>query len=88
MTPEEKELLQKTYELSEENNKILHSLRRSNRVRSFFRIVYWVLIICVSVGAFYYIQPYVNVVIKAYQGIQNDINTFKTTTGSIMDRFK
>ncbi len=74
MNPEEKELLQKVHDLSEENSRILHGIRRSHRWATIFRIFYWIIIIGVSVGAFYYIQPYIDSVMKAYKGIQTGIN--------------
>jgi hypothetical protein len=80
MNPNEKELLQKTYELTEENNKILRGIRRSNRWSTLFRVFYWIVIIGISIGAFIYIQPYVDSVMKAYNSIQNDLNTVKSVT--------
>ena len=64
MTPEERMLLDRTLKLAEENNEILRSMRRSNRISSFLRILYWIIILGVSVGAFYYIQPYVNSLVE------------------------
>jgi hypothetical protein len=83
MNPQDKELLEKTYELANDNNKILHGIRRSNRWNAFFRVVYWIIIIGVSVGAFYYVQPYLNAAIKAFGTIQTDINSVKTVTNKI-----
>ncbi len=60
MTPEERSLLERTHEMTEENNKILRSLRRSRRISLILSISYWVLIIGLSVGAFYFIQPYID----------------------------
>ncbi len=60
MSPEEKSLLERTYKLCEENNTILLSLRRANRIGTAVKIFYWVVIIGLSVGAFYFIQPYIN----------------------------
>ncbi len=66
MQPEERELLQRTYALVEENNKILRKMRRSALVTSVFQIFYWVVIIGLSFGAFYFIQPYINNIVGAY----------------------
>jgi hypothetical protein len=60
MTPEERSLLERTASLAEENNQMLRSLRRSNRISMAMRAVYWVLILIVSFGAYYLIQPYVD----------------------------
>jgi predicted MFS family arabinose efflux permease len=59
MTPEERSLLERTAALAAENNKILRSIRRSNRWSAVMRVIYWVLIIGVSFGAYYYIQPWI-----------------------------
>ncbi len=69
MNPEEKQLLQKTFELTEENNKILRHIKMQNRWAMIMRIAYWVLIIGASVGALYFIQPYIDSVMKAYSGV-------------------
>ncbi len=83
MNPNEKELLQKTYELSQENNHILKGIRSSNRWSAFFKAFYWIIIIGVSVGAFYYVQPYVDVAMKAYKSVQGDFSKVKSVVNSI-----
>ena len=75
MNQEEKELLQKTYELSEENNKILHGLRRVNRWSYTMKIFYWVFIIMIAFSAYFYVQPYVEILDNAYNNIRNNVNT-------------
>ena len=83
MNPEEKELLQKTYDLSKENNRILHGLRRSNRYSTILSVFYWIIIIGVSVGAFVYLQPYIDTLTKTYGSLQTDFNNIKSVTGKI-----
>jgi hypothetical protein len=58
MNPEERSLLEKTYQLVEENNRLLSSMRRMSRINLGMRITYWVIIIGLSLGALYFIQPY------------------------------
>jgi len=82
MNPNEKDLLQKTYELSKENNDILKGIRSSNRWSAFFRIFYWLIIIGISVGAFYYVQPYIDVAMKAYSSIQGDLKNVKSVVNT------
>ncbi len=60
MSPEDRSLLEKTYALMEENNKILLSMRKVARIHLGLRVFYWVLIIGISVGALYFIQPYID----------------------------
>ena len=83
MNPNEKELLQKTYELSQENNNILKGIRSSNRWSTFFKFFYWIIIIGISIGAFYYIQPYINIANKAYQSIQGDLSKVKSVINTL-----
>ena len=57
MTPEEKSLLERTYKMAEETNAIVRLMRRTNRYSTIARVSYWVVIILLSFGAFYFIQP-------------------------------
>lgn len=83
MTPEERELLEKSVNLAEENNKILHSLRRSMRWARFMSILYWVFIIGASVGAYYFIQPYVDQMLSVYGEAKNSVDNM----GSLLKSF-
>lgn len=83
MEQDEKQLLQKTYDLAKENNKILRGIRRSNRWSAFMRIVYWLLIIGASIGAFYFIQPYLNAATNAYKSLESGLNNVKSVTNKI-----
>ena len=85
MTPEEKELFKRSIVLSEQNNDILRSIRRSMRLSHFMSILYWVFIIGSLVGAYYFIEPYVNAIKGAYGGAQTSLNDdFK----NIVNKFK
>jgi hypothetical protein len=64
MDPELKELLQTTLNTVEENNRMLRRMRRAQKVASFMRFLYWILIIGIAVGAFYFLQPYVDSIMK------------------------
>ena len=58
MGPEDKIKLDQILRMTEENNAILRRMHRQATVGSIIRIIYWVLIIGVSVASYYYIQPY------------------------------
>ncbi len=60
MSPEERSILVRTHELAEENNKILKALNRRAKFSTALRVTYWIVVIGLSVGAFYFIQPYLN----------------------------
>ena len=75
MTPEEKILLNKTFEIAEENNKMLRSLTRSMKIARIMSAVYWIFIIGSAVGAFYLIQPYVESLTATYNNASNSLNS-------------
>ena len=87
MDPEIRKLLERTSELAEENNKILRSMRRSQRISSIIRFIYWAFIIGSAVGIYYLIQPYFTEVMEMYGSIsatQQKLNN----TNSIEDLLK
>ena len=86
MTPEEKSLLERTYTLSVENNLILRSMRRTARIAAVMRVIYWVVIIGLSIGAYYVIQPYVNMLIDSLMQLQGSVKSIQgmqDSSGSI-----
>ncbi|MCX6719231.1 MAG: hypothetical protein NTZ38_02545 [Candidatus Taylorbacteria bacterium] len=78
MTPEERSLLERTYKLSVENNDILHGINRSNKISSIMRAIYWVIVIGISVGAYYYVQPYVNPMMKLYGEVMDNVGNLSS----------
>ena len=77
MNEEERELLNKVAQTVEENNAILHGIRRSMRLSSIMRWIYWIVIIGASVGAFWLIQPYLNAIGGGAPGISNVLQQYK-----------
>lgn len=66
MDPESRKLLVDTYKLTKENNQMLLRIRRGQRLAHISRIAYWIVIIGVSYGAYYYVQPYLNSLLGYY----------------------
>ncbi len=56
-------------------------MRRSARWQSTFQILYWVLIIGLTFGAFYFIQPYINSLTGAL-GDVSSLSGSQTSGGS------
>jgi hypothetical protein len=83
MDPESKKLLEDTFALAKENNKMLHSVLRYIRISRTMTIIYWVIIIGSAVGAYYFIQPYVDQLIGIYGGAKSGLDDF----GSMLDNF-
>jgi hypothetical protein len=76
MEPEEREMLKKTLELSQENNKMLHSIKRDMFWGRVVRVIYWIIIIGAAIGIYYYIEPYLNGAIDAYGNVKGDLQSF------------
>jgi Trk-type K+ transport system membrane component len=74
MEPKEKRLLQETARLTEENHKLLKKINRSLKWGRIFRILYWVIILGTTFGAYYFIQPYIEQFINVYSGIRGGVS--------------
>ena len=83
MNPEERALLVKTAEMATENNKMLHKMRRAAHWSTAFRIVYWVLIIGLSFGAYVAIQPYINQLQGIVGSIQKDVGAVSNVANQL-----
>lgn len=77
MDPESKKLLEKTYELTEENNRMLHKVRSVQRRTAMFQTVKALIVLGISIGAFYFLQPYVD-----------SFRDFIHETGMTIEKFK
>ncbi len=76
MEPEEREMLKKTLELAQENNKILHSMKRSLFWGRVVRGIYWLIIISAAVGIYISIDPYINGAVDTYGSIKSFLKSF------------
>jgi len=81
MTPEEKSLLERTYKMAEENNKILLGMRRSQRIGTVMRLLYWIMIIVATIDSVYFAKIYINSLTSALTG--ND-----SSNKSLIDTYK
>jgi hypothetical protein len=52
--------LQKILQQSEENYAVLKKLQRAERMRTIFRVLYWLIVVLIALGSYYVIQPYIN----------------------------
>lgn len=69
MTPEEHQMLVEIREAVAVNSREVKLMRRSARIGNIMRIVYWLFIIGLSVGALYFLQPFVDTAKDAYSQI-------------------
>lgn len=67
-----KELVKRQAQLNADTNKVVHSMRRSQRVHTLMSLLWWLLILGVSAWSYYtYVQPYVGQIIGAYNTTQD-----------------
>ena len=74
MDQEEKELLRRILETTQKNNKMLSSIKQSMLWSRIFTYVYWIIILGTAVGVYYYLQPYIDDLLKVYGGFKGNIN--------------
>lgn len=84
MDENEKELLERTYELTKDTNDKVSRLYRSYRWGRAFKIFYWLVIIGLSVGAYWLIQPYIEQLGQAYSGLGNTVETIHNTSQNLL----
>ena len=69
MTPEERSILEETNAIARENNEILKKIRRNQKASTFIRLLYWAVVLGLAAGAYYFIEPYVNVLKETYSSL-------------------
>lgn len=78
MDADESKKLDRVLALSEENNRIIKSVLRNLRWSRMFTVLYWLVLIAISVGAFYYFQPYLDKLLTTYGSIENSVKNVNT----------
>ena len=70
MDEEGKKILRENLKFSRDNHRILKGLQRNMRWSRGLRVVYWLVIIGGALGAYYYIQPFVDSLREGFGSIQ------------------
>ena len=52
-----KSLLEENLALTKENNAMLKRIRSAQRMAMIYRVIYWIVILGMTFGAYYFIQP-------------------------------
>lgn len=74
MDMETQELLKRTLTLAEENNKLLKKMEVQAKWSMYYYILKWVLFIAFTAGAYYYVRPYFDELLKIYQQLNEGVN--------------
>jgi hypothetical protein len=77
MDPELKNKLDNIQSLAEDNNKMLKKIRRGQRWTSFLQAIYWLIIISLGIGAFYFLEPYIDQMRGFINNTGDTINSIK-----------
>ena len=75
--------IEEILELTKENNKILRTMRRSQRMTSLFTFVYWAVILGSIFGVYYYFQPTIQKYMKVFQSSVGILQSFEGKAGAI-----
>lgn len=67
--------LQQVKKLAEDNNRMLRRLYHGLWWSRLWSLVYWLIVIGFALGAFYFLQPYLQKLQQAYSGLQSEVNT-------------
>ncbi|MEK7080859.1 MAG: hypothetical protein AAB902_00470 [Patescibacteria group bacterium] len=88
MDPESKKLLEETFALAQENNKMLHKVRSVQKWATFWRTLKIVVVIGIALGSFYYLEPYLNKIADLYNSISGTGQKLNESGGSFQDLLK
>lgn len=83
MEPESKFKLEELFKMVEENNKLLKKMKRTQEIGQLMRVIYWLVILGTALGAYYFVQPYVDQVKDLYGGASDTVNGFGSLFGGI-----
>lgn len=72
MDPEIKRKLDILTAKVDENHRLIKKIRNRQRTAAMIKVIYWVLIIGIALGAYYYVKPLYESLVNAYtQGSEN-----------------
>lgn len=75
--------MQKNLEASQESLGILKKMRRAQVWGGVFQFLKWGVIIGVSLGAYVFLEPYIQSVLSAYDSLNSSLNDIQNTTQNI-----
>ena len=81
-----KKLLEDNIALNKENNEMLLKLIKAQKWQMIYRIFYWAIIILSTVGAFYFIEPYLGNIFSLYTGGAGNISNISDITNSLSNQ--
>lgn len=86
MNPEDRQLLEENLKISKENNALLVKIHNIQRWSQITKIFYWVLIVGIAFGAFYFIKPMLGGVLNIYSGGVSGVKNVGEITKNLKDK--
>ena len=81
----DKDKLDEILTLTRENNEIIKKMRRLQKIQNTFRIVYWIIIVAVALGAYYFFQPMLDSFFREFDSIKQLINNLSSKANNLPD---
>jgi hypothetical protein len=75
--PDIKKLLEENLKISKENKELLIKVRNFQRWAQITKALYWLMIIGIAFGAFYYLKPMLGNLLNLYSGGVSSVNSIK-----------
>lgn len=88
MEDTQEELLEKTLELTEENNRMLRHLSRRAKIATIVGVIRWTIILLVALGGFYFLQQYFTKIMELYTKVSDSASMFDASQGSFQESFE
>lgn len=73
--------LRETRQLAEENHELLKKVYGMMWRSRLYRALYWVILIGIAVGAFYFLEPYFDGLMNTYEQLQGQVGSFPSFGG-------
>ena len=78
MSPEERKLLEEVVNLSRENHRLLKKMHRALWWQRLVFWIKWLIVVLVSLGAYYFIQPWIDQLIQLYGSLLPGLENLKS----------
>ena len=78
MDPKLDERLKAIEDKIQQVEKVVIKIRKVQRTTNTARIMYFMFLILLALGAFYYIQPYIEQITNVYSGVNSEMENFKS----------
>ena len=85
MDPDNTKKLDELLKITKENNELLRKTRRAQKNAQLLRGLYWLVIVALSLGAYYYVEPYLKTITSLYTDTTNSINSLENFTDNLPD---